>query len=162
MQQTETYKLNLIEGSDTFSPQPLNENMEAIEGILQELTAGQVRVAAGTYEGTGIYGYQTPCTLTFDFEPKLVMVYEEDMGFLFGDYGSNAMVSNLILAPKGAVKARRYTYTTYPSAIAIYDCFAWSGNSFSWYSYTNAAGHTESARTQLNETGKTYHYFAVG
>ena len=34
MQQTETYKLNLIETSDPFSPEPLNKNMEAVEAQL--------------------------------------------------------------------------------------------------------------------------------
>ena len=37
MQHTKTYDLNLIETSDTFSPAPLNENMEKLEAAI---TAG--------------------------------------------------------------------------------------------------------------------------
>lgn len=35
MQQTDKYKLNLIENSDTFSPDPLNDNMEKVEAAFQ-------------------------------------------------------------------------------------------------------------------------------
>lgn len=34
MQQTDKYKLNLIEKTDTFSPDALNENMEKVEGSI--------------------------------------------------------------------------------------------------------------------------------
>ena len=47
MQQTQTYKLNLIETSDTFSPAPLNENMEKVEaGISAEAAARAAETAA--------------------------------------------------------------------------------------------------------------------
>ena len=36
MQQTETYKLNLIETSDPFSPQALNENTQKLEEVVSE------------------------------------------------------------------------------------------------------------------------------
>ena len=36
MQQTETYKLNLIESSDPFLPNALNENTQKIEEVVQE------------------------------------------------------------------------------------------------------------------------------
>ena len=43
MQQTETYKLNLIETSDTFSPAPLNENAQKLEAAI---AAGDAAEAA--------------------------------------------------------------------------------------------------------------------
>ena len=48
MQQTEKYKLNLIEPKDKFLPDPLNENMEKVEGALTAETAA--RTAADTAE----------------------------------------------------------------------------------------------------------------
>ncbi|MBD5083586.1 MAG: hypothetical protein HDT33_00570 [Clostridiales bacterium] len=44
MQQTETYKFNLIEASDKFLPAPLNENMEKVEA---QLDAARAEAAAG-------------------------------------------------------------------------------------------------------------------
>lgn len=48
MQQTSKYKLNLIETSDRFSPDPLNENAEKLETQLAAET--QARTAADTAE----------------------------------------------------------------------------------------------------------------
>ena len=68
MQQTQTYKLNLLETSDAFSPSPLNENMEKVETKLAALdgtaadhetriTALEVKkMVVGTYAGNGSYG----------------------------------------------------------------------------------------------------------
>ena len=39
MQHTDKYKLNLIENSDAFSPDALNENMQKLEAALEEVTA---------------------------------------------------------------------------------------------------------------------------
>ena len=36
MQQTETYKLNLIESSDPFLPDALNENTQKLEEVVSE------------------------------------------------------------------------------------------------------------------------------
>ena len=85
MQQTQTYKLNLIETSDTFSPAPLNENMEKVEaGISAEAAARQSgdaalaqrvtmlelhKIAVGTYKGTG-----SEVTVNLGFAPELLMV----------------------------------------------------------------------------------------
>ena len=59
MRQTETYKLNLIETSDTFSPQPINENVQTIEAALSAVAAEGVKLAAGSYTGTNTYGSGT-------------------------------------------------------------------------------------------------------
>ena len=66
MQQTEKYKLNLIESSDPFLPDGLNQNTQKIEDVLAEKMEGPMvdlaqRVTAleahkfyvGTYTGTG-------------------------------------------------------------------------------------------------------------
>ena len=87
MQQTQTYKLNLIETSDTFSPAPLNENMEKVEtqlnAIRDAVAAGDAalsdrvtvleghKVAAGTYPGDG-ESYQF---VPLPFTPKVVYVH---------------------------------------------------------------------------------------
>lgn len=54
MQQTGTYKLNLIETSDTFSPNPLNENTEKLEKALSEGLASETsaRTAADQAEAS--------------------------------------------------------------------------------------------------------------
>lgn len=97
MQQTNTYQFNLIEGSDTFSPAPLNENMTKLEAALADartdagsglsreeaariaadaaldlrLSALEVhKVAVGSYDGTGA----APRNFQLGFTPKAVLV----------------------------------------------------------------------------------------
>lgn len=96
MQQTEKYKLNLIERTDTFSPEALNENTQKVESALaaHEAAVGEVtdgllgqsanldsrvtaleahRLVVGSYTGTGR-------EMSFDlgFTPKLVFVRHSD------------------------------------------------------------------------------------
>ena len=63
MQQTETYKLNLIESSDPFSPAALNENTQKLEEVVsgkledmdQRVTVLEAKkFTRGSYKGTGI------------------------------------------------------------------------------------------------------------
>ncbi len=86
MQQTEKYKLNLIEREDVFSPDPLNENAEktdaALAAVVDEARAVNAelegRVAAleakkavfGSYGGTGAYTQD----ITLGFTPKIAIV----------------------------------------------------------------------------------------
>ena len=63
MQQTETYKLNLIESSDPFSPQALNENTQKLEEVVSEKLGEMdqrvtvleaTKLVAGVFKSTNI------------------------------------------------------------------------------------------------------------
>ena len=89
MQQTETYKLNLIETSDTFSPDPLNQNTQKIEEVMSAETAQRAaetaaldnrvtalelhKVAVGTYTGNATTTSKTQ-TISLGFAPRVVLV----------------------------------------------------------------------------------------
>ena len=88
MQQTDKYKLNLIERTDPFSPDALNENTQKMEDALktkagtaetgQQFAALAARVttlegkkiAIGTYTGNG--DAQTP--IQFPFAPSALVI----------------------------------------------------------------------------------------
>ena len=55
MQQTETYKFNLIESSDTFSPAPLNENMEKVEAQLDAEAQARAEAVADLDERLQVF-----------------------------------------------------------------------------------------------------------
>ena len=121
------------------------------------------KIATGSYSGTGKYGSANPCTITLNFAPKFVMVYEADMGHLTGfEYylDSNAPDelfyehSNTLIAAYGANEASRYSRNWNIST----DHFTWGGNSFSWYT----TGSNMDAEQQLNKSGTTYYYIAIG
>ena len=91
MQQTKTYKLNLMETSDTFSPDPLNQNTQMIEDALSAETAQRAadtaaldsrvttleahKVAVGTYIGNGAASGQV---INLGFSPRVVFVQQNN------------------------------------------------------------------------------------
>ena len=87
MQQTSKYQFNLIDSGDTFSPAPLNDNMEKVEEALGAVdtaldekialamtalgSGGQTaRIVYGSFAGTGY----TSKTISFEFKPLLVFL----------------------------------------------------------------------------------------
>lgn len=119
MQQTETYKLNLIETDDNFSPNPLNENTQKLETTLAALNAGGEaraaeiagldqrlkafearKFAAGTFKGTG-----QSLNVTLDFTPKVVIIHS--------GYGSKcAMFIEGQTSQNGSIHANGFTVTS--------------------------------------------------
>ena len=150
MQQTSKYQFKLIEGTDDFSPTPLNDNMEkveeqfeAVEEDLANLAAAvgthgeTARIAFGSYVGTGTYGASSPNTLTFGFAPAVVVLTAAT---------SNYQDPTLLLRPMPTLPGP-------DGSIAIQ--MTWGENGLSWY-----AGN--SAISQGNADGTTYYYVAIG
>lgn len=88
MQQTQKYKLNLIESSDPFLPEALNQNTQKVEDVLKEKMEGPVaeldarvtvleahKFACGIYTGNYIPS-RTPEEqfVPLPFTPKAVIV----------------------------------------------------------------------------------------
>ena len=77
MQQTETYKLNLIESSDPFLPDALNENTRKIEEVVDGLDQ-RVKVfeakkfACGTCTANNV---ETPNVVELGFTPIAVAIH---------------------------------------------------------------------------------------
>ena len=105
----------------------------SIKAMLDE----KAKISTGSYIGTGTYGEEAPCSLTFDFVPKLVVVAlgQSYQYGLFWHTGNT--ISNM-------------------GASAAYDkIITQTGKTLSWYSSGRAS-------YQLNETGITYHYLVIG
>lgn len=121
--------------------------------ILKETST---KIAVGSYSGTGTYGEKSPCELTFDFEPAVVLVYKKsDLGFLFGTI-SNRREANAFIALQGSAQATRQGYVTDSTNSTITDHFIWDGCTFKWYS----SGSGDYA--QMNAVGVEYGYIAIG
>lgn len=90
MQQTTKYKLNLIESSDPFSPEGLNQNAQKVENALiaheaavEEVTDGldqritvleAHKLVVGSYVGNGIETGDHQ-TISLPFTPEAVVVF---------------------------------------------------------------------------------------
>ena len=154
MQQTNQYKLNLIESGDSFSPQPINENTELLDETLSELgqtvdylNQNHLKISVGSYVGNGKNGASTPNTLTFPFTPKIVFIVADAQGCMFGGtiflYGQtqSTNLGNSVNS-SGSAYVPRVTLT-------------WTENSVTWYS-------TYFAEVQMNVSDVTYRYLAIG
>lgn len=104
-----------------------------LRGQLGEAMAYFAKVQIGSYVGTGAYGASNANSLTFDFEPKSVFIATTAWT------GSNGP----------AVFVNPTTSATDGSSGLI-----WSGNSVYWYAW--------SAATQMNQSGSTYIWIAIG
>lgn len=157
MKQTDQYQFNLVEAGDTFSPDPLNENMEKVEAaftgtktMVAQLAAEimtavgrgghTARISFGSYVGTGSHGAGSPNFLTFDFKPLLVCA------------GSTASPqAHLFFYAKSSCEPiGGLTHTSFPTTSVT-----WGDDGISWY-------HSGGALYQLNEEDTTYHWVAVG
>ena len=97
------------------------------------------KIATGSYAGTGTYGSSNPNSLTFDFEPKLVLLSQ--------NYNNGIHVAPLIRGSNyaGVQNSANTTVLT----------VSWNGNSVYWYS-------KDSAALQFNNSNRTYAYVAIG
>ena len=81
MQQTETYKLNLIESSDPFLPNALNENTRKIEEVVQEKLGemdARVTVLEGFKFACGSFrADRDPQIIELGFTPKAVYIHRQ-------------------------------------------------------------------------------------
>lgn len=89
MRKTETYKLNLIEMDDPFSPVPINENTRMLEralagaegGLDRRVSALEAhRLVTGDYTGTG----GQPQTIRLGFDPALMLIHNSKNSGPFG------------------------------------------------------------------------------
>lgn len=118
----------------------------------------KVRIETGSYTGTGTYGSSNPNILTFDFEPKLLIV----IGY-FDDSGNYTAISSLTNnAPRNMISSDILsTAYVYGAGLGLYDSGvpygkkSSDGRTIYWY-------HGVSAKGQLNISGYTYIHIAIG
>lgn len=126
----------------------------------QTTADGRARCASGSYTGTGVYGTSNKNTITFSFQPKFVIIKEPGSTSANG-YGGGltAFFCQSASSP-----------TTQSSTAGGFDgsCQDDARRSFlngrlqgtgnvtlSWY-------NSNSARQQMNASGTTYYYVAIG
>lgn len=95
------------------------------------------KIVKGGYVGTGKYGSSNESSLTFDFKPLLISI------------SNNSAITTMI---------RDTEYTAYDNNAStggnnLY--LTWNENTVSWY-------NSQSDYQQLNSSGKTYQYIAIG
>ena len=109
-----------------------------------------VQTASGTYTGAGTYGSNSRNSLTFNFEPELLIVaaasYTSPGMETSGYYGGN--IPYLVWTGQPGSAAESGYGGTAHNVVSV------SGQTIRWYSVD--------AASQLNARNTTYYYFAAG
>lgn len=100
----------------------------------------KVRIATGSYTGTGTYGSSNPNSLTFSFPPEFLVV------------SPNQEPYRLFLV-RGMTKSNTSPTGGSNGNVAV----AWDGSTVSWYGDSNGEAYL-----QLNARSNPYFYFAIG
>ena len=151
------YRLNLngtaIESIDTlFTVFPSIENnrlsvaaeFASVWANFAKYDAGLVKIAYGSYTGTGTSGAEGMSYINLPFTPYAVIVQQDDAGY----------ATHHLIAVRGSTQVSRsdsQNKSTY--AVWTYD------KSFAWYGTGTAS---EAVRAQFNESGEKYCWFAIG
>lgn len=127
-------------GGDAVPDDVLNAIKTLINGANANADA-KAQIATGSYTGTGTFGSGKKNTLTFDFEPKLVLVQH------------NSNYKYYLLPMVSGIKSTGAFGHSLSSDYQVH--ITWSGKKVSWY-------NSEGADYQYNYSGTTYHYIAIG
>lgn len=114
-----------------------------INSLIDSRTYDRVKIQTGSYVGSGTYGESSPKTLTFNFVPKIVLVWKSDTGMI--PYSNEGWVHSLFWVT-GA------TYSTMQGRTVR---ISLSNRTLSFIS-------TESASYQMNENTMNYNWIALG
>ena len=126
--------------------------VEQVNGNIQ-LTPehiGAARIVTGSYVGNGKCYLPYPNTLTFDFEPKFLWVRED------GDNRFSNSTSCQLAVNRGE-ESSNTTWNAWNHTRKI----TWDGNTVSWYCET-ARDDAGPVTSQMNKSGTTYRYVAIG
>ena len=144
---TPEYGLNQWSLEDSVIMEEFNTDNRKIEQALLDLKAALPKFQSGSYVGTGKYGEATPTTLTFDFEPQMVILVQ------------GTSHSTLNSAPTVCIRGVQQMVVAFdPGSFTEFRPaklnMIWDGTTFCCY-----AGQ---AASQFNTQDITYHYLASG
>ena len=153
MQHTTNYNLNQWEANDRVTRADFNADNAKIDAALAAAASGGAKIAAGTYTGTGTYGVGNPNSLTFDFEPKLVIIMRPPADYSSYTYEAAVWIRG---QPYGNQHFSESSGGSTGRCMSI--TLNWSGNTLFWY----AEGSGANAGMQLNVTNQPYYYAVIG
>lgn len=137
--------------NENYNAHPHSGTVNGLEyeylGIPFDNSVNAVKIATGSYTGTGAYKEASANSLAFDFDPKIVFVCNRSEGYS----GANGIIWASDLTTSYTV--RGYAYN---DLAAENDYYAKKdGNTVSWYYKSGAA-------QQMNTSGAKYAYIAIG
>ena len=154
-------------GADKL-PNDAFQQIKTLIDNVQSSTDSKARFQMGSYVGTGTYGKNNPCSLTFDFVPKVVYISQPT--YITVNYNSNEsslspyfiqMVNDAPIG-SGAFAVRRSGLNYYDAGNSIVSC-SFNDKTVSWHNFfISYNSYLNGIVNQMNNLGTTYHYTAIG
>jgi len=154
---TANLELNQWVATDPVLMADFNADNSKIDAAVTALQTGALRIATGSYTGTGEYGTDHPNTLNVGFAPKLVFI--------------NGYASHNIQCCQGWFLRPSTRATTISIEMADHgpglQAVTWTDTGMTWYCVgggvtRNGNNTPASAYLQLNSADKEYFYVAIG
>ena len=142
-----TFEVYTDSSGNAYTEQEYETKITDVLGNLISIPADQikdgVKIATGSYTGTGTSGASHPSSLVFEFEPSLVIVtsFFSETQQTYGIFVKDFEIGFVHVLVNSALENGRSEVT-------------WNGNTISWYS--NNPTH------QINDRGKVCRYVAIG
>ena len=139
-----TFEVYSDSSGNAYTAQEYETTITDVLGNLISIPVDQikdgVKIATGSYTGTGTYGASNPNSLTFEFEPKLVFISSKDQNPPVCAFAINGQTT--------------FSKTNIGDSSQTSRC-SFSGNSFTWY-------NGRYVDIQFNMLDRIYYYVAIG
>lgn len=143
----------LLGGDSSMLPDEALVILKTLVDNAQTSADEKAKIQTGSYIGTGTYGSKNPNTLTFDFEPKLLIV----SGTVNGHTSTKQVYGVTVIYIEGQ---NEYGFLVQTNAGYVNGNVYRDGNTISWYSTDTSSNYAPGL--QFNISGKTYSYIAFG
>ena len=120
------------------------------------------KIATGSYVGTGTYGQANPCSLTFEFSPRVLIIVTQDLPPEVSGYTTGKNIGFFFnVFPVSIAFGTIYGDVTDDIRTTLYfSCHVnFSSNTIQYYSLYKASGGADSL--QFNQNNITYYYTAI-
>ena len=142
-----TFAVYTDSAGNIYTEQEYETKITDVLGNLIAIPAGQikdgVKIATGSYTGTGTSGASNPNSLTFAFAPKLIMISDNPTSYPLDMQHFGMWFAGIDLFINSGTGSQGYQ----PIVNIL-------GNIISWYASSDVY--------QLNVSGREYHYIAIG
>ena len=161
-------------GTDNFNMETFNNMISQINnGVNSEISevlaqlGTKAKIQTGSYVGTGTYGADNPCSLTFDFEPTILWVYYMEKAF-YTDM-SETTIAKYIGSSMGFIIPNNSNSTEWdttfsninPTDSATFH-YAFIDKQLTWYNtYNSTGGGGNTGTEQFNRKNCIYHWIAI-
>ena len=153
-------------GSDAV-PDEVFSLLKTLVDNAQSSADSKVKIQTGSYVGTGTHGEDSPCSLTFNFVPKVVYIIQSEIISVSANRGYDQIYPHFIqLVSKATSGVGTYAkYNTedgkYIGDSQLVLC-SFKDKTVSWYNCLAGFAYADNAINQMNNSGTTYYYIAIG